>query len=169
MLKLRLGFVTNSSSTNHTIMWKGDKQNLKEILIKHKNIFPTSLDWGYAEYSITSEEIIDAIMSMLHTAQEKSDIIKELEERLISAHAWVQKEANRSHGIIYGYAAEEVAYVEKILDAAKNGDFDWKLDVSFGDNHGDFEGGALGNIMDYEGRYIRLDEKDVYYTTEQNR
>ena len=36
-MKLRLGFVTNSSSTNYVIMWRGDVETLKEFALANKD------------------------------------------------------------------------------------------------------------------------------------
>ena len=41
--------------------------------------------------------------------------------------------------------------------------------IGFGDNHGQISGVGLGTVMDYEGRYIDIDEKDFVVFTEQNR
>ena len=38
MIKVKLGFVTNSSSTNHIIMWNGDKSDLRGILEAHSGL-----------------------------------------------------------------------------------------------------------------------------------
>ncbi len=36
---IRLGYVTNSSSTQHIIAWKGKKEDLFDLLVKHIGIF----------------------------------------------------------------------------------------------------------------------------------
>ncbi len=37
---IRLGYVTNSSSTQHIIAWQGKKKDIKKLLKKHAEIFP---------------------------------------------------------------------------------------------------------------------------------
>jgi hypothetical protein len=54
-VKFRLGHVSNSSSTSHVIAWDGSIPGLREILLRHRDIFPTCWD----EYDATPTQIID--------------------------------------------------------------------------------------------------------------
>jgi len=49
-MKLRLGFVTNSSSTNHVITWKGNAEDLFNIFKKYKEDYAK-------EFKATLEEL----------------------------------------------------------------------------------------------------------------
>ena len=113
-MKFRLGFVSNSSSTSHIIQWRGTKEDLRKMLLAHRDVFPT--EWY--EYETTAAQIIDAIMSQV------------------------------GHVKLDGW--NEVA-------------------IYFGDHDGPFAGTDIGMVMDYEGRYIRLDGEDIHYRTEQAR
>ncbi|MFA6234136.1 MAG: hypothetical protein WC824_08120 [Bacteroidota bacterium] len=61
-------------------------------------------------------------------------------------------------------------YLDHLRDMIRRAKgFDFVMKVDFGDNHGDYQGGNLGNCMDYEGRNIYLVDENLFYTTEQNR
>jgi hypothetical protein len=82
-MKLRLGFVTNSSSTNHIIAWNGKKEDLRSILEAHKKQFPTKDnlkkrklkkdEWDTGRWEVTSDEIIDFICSCEDNIEELKD------------------------------------------------------------------------------------------------
>jgi hypothetical protein len=163
-MKIRLGFITNSSSTNHIIMWKGDKYDLKKLLIERISIFPTNFS-SYKNYQIEKVNVLDAILSMIEAATDKEAMIKELQERLDWAERWYKNAKNYSYS--KDYAKEALIFAKKLVELSKNKD--WMLEVSFGDSEGNFKGGDLGYVMDYEGRYINVEEDDFAYKTEQNR
>jgi len=161
-MKLRLGFVTNSSSTTHIMMWKGDKDRLKELLEAHQNRFHLRyVDWDDTMIEVTPEKVSEAILSKMSEAQKTSDYIQR-QKQIIQLLQRVMEE----HPDIYE------AHVRDATDKIRRaGEFDWILEVGFGDNHGDFAGGDLGVVMDYEGRRIYIVDADrgFYYTTEQSR
>ncbi|MEI6297772.1 MAG: hypothetical protein WCO84_09140 [bacterium] len=167
---LRLGFVTNSSSTTHIMMWKGDKGKLRELLEAHASHFNLTYE-GYGQdepYRATSDEVASAILSCLDKTTDAKEYAAGQRADAERNQKYVEEEnARRPHGGDWFQG-----YVRAAEDRARRADeFDHVLQVGFGDNHGDFEGGDLGMTMDYEGRFIRIVDADggFYYTTEQNR
>jgi len=166
-MKIRLGFITNSSSTNHIIMWKGDKYDLKRLLLEKISIFPTNFS-GYAQnYHVDKSEILDAILSMIERSLDKSSIQKELAERLEYAERWYKESIQDKRPWGTSWAEEEVKFTKELISLSE--DKDWMLEISFGDNEGCFAGGDLGYVMDYAGRNIDVEEDELAYKTEQNR
>jgi hypothetical protein len=166
-MKVRLGFITNSSSTNHIMMWKGSQYDLKKFLMENLSVFPTESDGYNQKYVVEKGEILDAILSMINNAMNKEAIKEELQNRLERAERWYEEEKERKDSWSVDWEKEELEFAKKLLNSAE--DKDWMLEVSFGDNEGDFAGGNIGNIMDYEGRLININEDGFSYTTEQNR
>jgi len=172
MFMVRLGFVTNSSSTTHIMMWKGDKEALRELLEAHAKHFDLHYTgWGDedGQLSVTADEVTTAILSCLESkVQSASEFAADCREQAERNREYVENENKERAGS--GKWMEP--YVKKDEDMARRADeYDHVLKVDFGDNHGDFQGGALGMTMDYEGRSIRIvdAERGFYYTTEQNR
>jgi hypothetical protein len=58
-MTLRLGFVTNSSSTNHIIAWNGNRDDLAQLLYKHIKHFEDERDW------ISFDEAIDNLFKLI--------------------------------------------------------------------------------------------------------
>jgi hypothetical protein len=162
-MKVRLGFVTNSSSTNHIMMWSGDKYDLKKILIEKINIFPKT----YSNYSVDKSEILDAILSMIQSSTDQEAMRKELQEQLEWAKNWYDEAKQDGRKWSMEFAADEMEFIKELIELSKNKD--WMLKISFGDNEGNFSGGNLGYVMDYEGRKIDVEEKNFVYKTKQNR
>jgi hypothetical protein len=166
-MKLRLGFVTNSSSTNHIIMWRGSQNDLQKILMEKIEMFPDHYDSYNKTHNIDKIEIVYAIISKADKAWNKQEMLTELNIRLKHAEQWYKETGKRDDTFSGKYALEHLKFIENLIEASKNKD--WMLEVYFGDNEGDFEGGDLGCIMDYEGRYIHVDEEEFFYKTKQNR
>jgi len=62
-----MGFVTNSSSTQHIIAWKGKEEDLLALLQKHSDIFP-DYSWVYPsaeKEGITNESLINCLVECL--------------------------------------------------------------------------------------------------------
>lgn len=70
----RLGFVTNSSSTNHIIFWKGQKEDLKDLLLAHREKFCLECDLceeypnpgSSGHCKSTPEKIIDILVEHIN-------------------------------------------------------------------------------------------------------
>ena len=76
-MKLRLGFVTNSSSTNHTMIWKGKPETIKEIFKAHME----ELKKQYGK--IAEEYIEDEEDEEVETFEEVLDIIVNLIDKQV--------------------------------------------------------------------------------------
>ena len=175
-MRIRLGHVTNSSSTNHIIMWRGAKDDLRRLLEAHAHVFPTGCDWIDHVGGVSVDEIINAICSMsdrIHSSdQSVKNYQRNIEYQLHSIEE-TRKEILESEKDL-SWKKEYLNYSEAELEELRGRSemaqiMDWELVVSFGDNHGDFQGGDLGYIMDYEGRSINIKEDTLFYTTEQDR
>lgn len=164
MIHISLGFVTNSSATTHLMAWNGSKEDLRAILEAHRTRFPTSFVGWPETYHVTADEIIDALVSCLPKAEEAAQFRAQTEARL----AYAQQQLQRRNDVLPAeIAREEIYEAEHALEKAA--DRDWVLQVGFGDSDGDFAGGALGNVMDYEGRHISIQDDRLAYWTEQDR
>lgn len=47
-------------------------------------------------------------------------------------------------------------------------EYDWAMEILFGDNVGAVSGPVIGCLMHYEGRYIYFKDGKIAYMTEQN-
>jgi len=168
-IRIRLGYVTNSSSTNHIIMWKGAKEDLRNLLELHSNIFPLSYEYGLETLEV--EEIIEAICSLQDKIQPIENFIEICQDNLEYYEALKRDQTEILSEEKYGGWLENAIarYREDIenyhKDIEKAQFQNWYIEVSFGDNHGDFCGGALGNIMDYGGQHIEVNEPIFKYST----
>lgn len=164
-MKIRLGFVTNSSSTTHIMMWKGDKDKLRDLLEAHRKRFDLSyVDCMDEKRQVTSDQVAEAILSKLDTTETAKDYAAGKRAQAERNQEYIQEDPEHNQWL--------QGYSKGFEDLARRADmFDWVLQVGFGDNDGDFEGTDLGYVMDYEGRRIRIvdAERGFYYSTEQNR
>lgn len=79
-MRLRLGFVTNSSSTNHLVWWNGKKSDLKKLLTAHVERLVNSARFDREERKalecrytglVKAEDIIDRVIKPLQNRAEK--------------------------------------------------------------------------------------------------
>ena len=169
-MKKRLGFVSNSSSTSFYFFTKGGGvDKVLECIQRHQEKFRLKTDFEFSpEYSCTADDVCDAIrglskklIGVTSLMGEAASDIRQWEEDSKSSDSWTSD-----------FAAEYLAEArERLLDLEnlRSLGFTQALVVGFGDNHGDIEGGNVGNAMDYEGREIRIDDDDFKLRTEQNR
>lgn len=185
-MKIKHDFVTNSSSTGFIFLFKGDKRtDLFEKMVKYGEKFKL-----YNEYHGSGGDYInvwdliktlDPILSSndqdpwylpgpLDTAkllETREDELNQLEEMLISE---LEREKKDSGGWKASkYTKDSIRDVEhrlkKIKEALEYG-LDHYIEVSFGDNDGMISGGKIGMTMDYSGRSINLNEKDLMVLVE---
>jgi hypothetical protein len=75
-------------------------------------------------------------------------------------------------GCFYAFLQERKQELESklvILKQAEKRGLNTVLVIGFGDHDGDVSGGDVGMAMDYEGRNISIDARDLIVFTEQNR
>ena len=156
-MKIRQGFISNSSSTSFMFIFKGEtKEDLYDAIWKNRKDFHLVTD---DNYSCCAEFLVDAIESNL--------TIVELGNRVNSIDSII-KDLNKSIADISGYKldkrTEKVCideyngYIGKLIHLKDKG-FKTILQISFGDNHGDISGGNVGTTMDYESYHFENYEK----------
>ncbi len=135
---IRLGHVTNSSSSNHIIAWNGKLNDLIDILQEHETVFPTSYySHGTSHNYVTNtDEIINHIIQHIHGSHYKED--KDRMEK-------VNDEINSFRDI------------SNKLDIIK--DKDWILIVPFSDEDYD----DMGKVMRWGGQHIYVEKDNFIY------
>lgn len=76
-MKLRIGFVTNSSSTNHIILWKGKGKDLLPLFIKYKEDYLKEFRPNCSEPSARSfniEELKELANAIIYFAVENKSL-----------------------------------------------------------------------------------------------
>jgi len=168
-MKIRGGFVSNSSSTSFTFVFKEDNiEDCFNILKKYKDYFNLyDIDTGT---SINGDEVIAQMKSYIDEVYHIDNCLVELEEQKQSYFNIMQEDKKRGFedDLFYSLYNDAQMKVEKIKDLKDKG-FRSFFSINFGDNHGDISGPPIGSGMDYEGRDIELKEDDVYMFTEQDR
>lgn len=171
-MKIKADFVTNSSSTSFTFIFKGNHIDLFKAVLKRAALFNLSIDFG-TPYTIDVWDVIESIDSVIRFDPGILQIDNEIK-----------------------MCQEDIEYVEKNL--AKNNIEDWErrydkerradlnevmtkllkakekglvsvFKIGFGDNHGEICGGRIGCTMDCAGSRISIDDDDLIVMTEQNR
>ena len=167
-MKVRKGFVSNSSSTAFVFLFKGE--SIFKMLEKYKTYFELYYDcYGGDKYTCTAEDVSDSIKKVL--SSEHSDY--DLNGRIIDVDSvindekkdmaeWSKLEEKNPSYIEYIFESQEK--ITKLEGAKKRG-LDKALVINFGDNHGEVSGGNIGMAMDYEGRSISINKPDfIVYT-----
>jgi hypothetical protein len=168
-MKLRLGFVTNSSSTNFVIAWKGKKEDFAYLISKHKEAFPDTyirpFSSNYEERFYNLREII--VEQIIEVATERisqpEKYIKGYENQIADAYDQL-KYLEKPGRPITEFERElySIRRFETVIDLIK--DKDWVTNIYFGDNEGDFEG-PTGYAMRYEGPNIYVADDFIIYNT----
>jgi len=174
-MKIRNGFVSNSSSTSFTFCYKGKgiKPLTNLILTKYSSNFERCYD----EWSCNASDVVKAIENCFEHGN-KWDKIKpvhidkiiEQEEfslkRVIEDMEQEKDEYWKQRSIEREQTLE--AKIRKLQSIKEKG-LTTVLIVGFGDSHGEVSGGSIGYAMDYDGRCIDINGKDLVVFTEQNR
>ena len=189
-MKTRTGFVSNSSSTSFTFIFKGnDVKALCDTIWKYRDHFKLSCDFGWSNladsvYHCNAQSVVEAIEGAFE--QYKNDKYDKLEVVSIDKHienlvgtirnndetiAEDKKKNEKLYSCvdIYERYNERVSEDIKQLRAAKKKGCTSVLVIGFGDGDGEVSGGDVGYCMDYKGREIHLYEKDFVVLTEQCR
>ena len=184
-MKIRKGFVTNSSSTNFIFGFKGDAvDDLVKAIQNHPDAFSLCFVGGWKKpiyYKCNADDVTKAIVEVSNTKskyefenikiRDPLEVIEE-EEKQFAEHKKWEEEYEKEHPDYVSFNDDyiEKMYNKKILylkEIAERGMM--VLEIEFGDNHGHIEGGDLGMAMDYEGRRIEIFSDDLIVVTEQNR
>jgi hypothetical protein len=161
-MKVRNGFVSNSSSTSFTFCFK--TPHVKEalnILSKYEDKFDLAADlFGYF-VKIDGNDVIDCIEENVNSLFSIDDLIFEKRENFDAF-----KDDYDGIGL---QIKREISHQISKLENLKEQGFNYFFSINFGDNEGDIAGGDIGNLMDYEGRHIEIHEEDMIMFTEQDR
>ena len=184
-MKTRNGFVSNSSSTSFTFIFKGKSiKDLGKTIFKYKDYFKLSYDFGWDDNCdvrhCNAQDVVEAIEGAVERYKDdkwdRPEVlsidkhIENLVEIIKSNDKEIEdkKKENKPYGFYGRYNDQLKEHVKKLRAAKKNGCTSVFV-IGFGDNHGEVYGGDVGYCMDYEGRGIHLYEKDFVVLTEQNR
>ena len=184
-MKIRHGFVSNSSSTSFTLCFKGEKlEDLCERIKKYSKHFDLSFEldsWGGNRGELLhcdSKDVIEAIKE----AWEKYKNDKWDELKILSVDEVVgvwkehlrffedsKKESGCSGPHYYDDDIKEADdNISKLLKAKSKG-LGNAVVIGFGDNDGHVCGTDVGQVMDYQGRHIEIDKDDLIVFTAQER
>jgi hypothetical protein len=175
-MKIRTGFISNSSSTSFTFCIKGN--TIKDLFTLFRK-YHKKFDLQYDDYKINAETIIGSIKALEPTTNTRrrwggyrlvpmAEVLDDSIKRMESIMGYIQDE---KIGMMDYYkeeledSKEKISYVKKLI----NKGFNTAIMIGFGDNDGEISGGAVGITMDYEGRGIKMNEPDFVIMTEQNR
>ena len=182
-MKIRHGFISNSSSTSFTFCFRG-KEDLYNLIWKYRDYFSLStIGWTSSVFSCNACSVVACIESVVvdnvkddwkeTSVKNIEEEIKNFEECLKETEETIKraKEDGDKEWLVDMYKKSKenlIAHCDRLKTAKEKG-LNKVLVVEFGDNHGHIQGGDVGNAMDYEGRNIDIDEKDFIVFTEQNR
>jgi hypothetical protein len=129
-VKIRLGFVTNSSSTNFIIAWKGKENDFEDLINKHRDLFPTQYTkFVCHERNYCYETVTDCLLV------KKGDIlpIKEIVSNfLIGREEWVKwivsEDGKQDRA---EFANPFIKFIDAVLDYIK--DMDYGIQTIIGD------------------------------------
>lgn len=187
-MKIRSGFVSNSSSTSFTFIFKGNSvEDLCAILPKYASYFDLRHDDFDDEiHRCNVQDIINALRSVVKDPSQKKEDDWELVFPISIDEK--NKDIDASEKRWKEYLAEEMKMSpnnwgdnlilsemssiwdeRRTLKKAQKRGLDCVIEIGFGDSHGAISGPGLGSTMDYEGRHIRINKDDLIVYTRQNR
>ena len=193
-MKIRTGFVSNSSSTSFTFCFKGDSEKeLFEGIRKYANHFKLSWDGSYGKTewicSCNAEDVIESIKDVVNVSPKydwltfKIITVDEAIKGVERDRDWYaknieeEKKKNNRRCTINGLTPwdweqqffDEAEEHLKALKVAKDNGLNSVVVLGFGDNDGHISSGDVGYAMDYEGRNIVINENDFVVFTVQDR
>lgn len=166
-MKIKNGFVTNSSSTSFMFFVPGNFTfNKIEKAIKK---YSGNLKTEAYEDSATQEEIVETLLDVIRTKEtiKIDEQLRELKE--VDLPYWEEVvEMEKAQDYVFEIIKETKERI-KILEELKGRNFKRFVKVNCGDSEGDIRGRPIGNIMDYENRDWNTNQDDFVVMTEQNR
>lgn len=180
-MKIRHGFISNSSSTSFTFCIKDKSFNtLYSLIKKYKDKFDLDVDYGDdCKYSCNADMVIKEIKKVVRRKGKYSkveiitidDEIKRIDDNISTIKRCIKKDKEKNYD--YSYWKKYIKRYDAIkkcrLNKAKELGLNYAIRLGFGDNHGDIRDGNVGYTMDYAGRNIKLVKDDFIIYTEQNR
>ena len=184
-MKVRTGFVSNSSSTAFMFVYKNESiEELCQLIEKYDQYFNLYSELEENEsYKCTARQVASAIEEELSDNNEDifcktkkmslDKYIKDIQDMLdknVEQIKEYQKEGKqyKDYNWLTDYIYQNSQDLYKLQNLKKQG-FTQIVIANFGDNDGPWRGTDLGRIMDYEGRYIYINKPDFVVWTEQNR
>jgi len=180
-MKIKGDFVTNSSSTGFILMFKGNnKIRFYQNLVEHADKFKLTYDRSWSNNSELIHcdvwDIIEAIDPLIRKDEGPDrDIwimkgiepIEIIQKRYNDELSYIKEELKKDDT---WYTEEElqesINNVDKVERAISKG-FTHYYDIDAG-NDGNISGN-LGDILDYAGRYLDIDDDTLILITEQRR
>lgn len=161
-MKIRTGFVSNSSSTSFTFFTK--KPGLKYLLLqiqKHKDKFDlASEDVG----RITASDVCEALAELKKQPKIIGKLIKNIEASIQYDQRWLERAKANPAEFVISHIADSISETKKelaLVEQIQGQGFEYFLEVQFGDNHGDIQGDKVGTVMDYEGQGVSIDDESL--------
>ena len=179
-MKIRTGFVSNSSSTSFTFIFKGnDFEDLYTMMRKYDQYFDLyNADLFGEPLHCNVEDIIKAIKEKAKIGSEYESnnpmIITPISKLISTSKETIEQnkkqieQLEKRNDFWLNLIMDKAMEISDLEDDKKAG-FNGAFIIEFGDNHGDICGGDVGNLMDYEGRTISINKPDFIVYTEQNR
>ena len=186
-MKIRNGFVSNSSSTSFTFCLKeASFDALYDKIRKHGDSFKLSYDRSRGrdpDWAIcNADSVIKEIQEYVATQDKRQDwehikfiktydYIDEMTRVIKSEEKWLKENEDENLSCINLYEETIIEYkaiVARLNRALRRGLKNVVI-IGFGDNHGQICGCHVGLAMDYEGRKIEIEESDFFVFTKQNR
>lgn len=173
-MKIRNGFVSNSSSTSFTFVIKGEYiEDLFFMLDKYGEYFNLYGNWGAEKEDDIQNCNVYTVMERICKIKDKRIIpidtaISDVEEKIKHIAATYASSKGEHNAWLLENSFKYV-YEKADLEKLKKSGFTTVVEIDFGDNHGDVCGGVVGYLMDYEGRNIYINKPDFVVWTEQNR
>lgn len=190
-MKIRAGFVSNSSSSSFTFCFNSNDINtLYAMILKYREYF----DLSYSNYeneihSCTAKDIIEAIKLVMKNnkkaeewnkiyIQTIDEVIEQYQARIEDCQQELKKAKDKEKVKDSRYTWEVDFYTRDIksykdtisyFQRIQKKGLTTAITIGFGDNHGEISGPGIGEIMDYEGRNISLNKDDFAIYIEQNR
>ena len=182
-MKLKLSFVTNSSSSSFIFIFNGNERGtLFDLIRKYKEKFNLTEDFSYGDFSDVRSVNYHFVIDCLDELFDKGNKIKTIDILIdeVESHLeyWKkevkkykkEKEKNpeKYNFLEYSerYQKEAEDRIEQLKRIKSNGLLNF-MKIEFGDSHGDFHGDTP-SVLDYNAKFISMEKDDLAIITENN-